>query len=139
MFNSNSYLKQTKSASTATGILNLYTLYVVILWPYNLSPEFTIGNCLFGTVKLAKNADVDKYGYSGSCIGFDACSSFLLSNKKEMTEKMLLFLMYMTVHLSMLITKKKLILGKSPTNGLDYSITTAETEYSINFAGQGKK
>lgn len=106
MFNTNSYLKQTKSAFTATGIVNLYTFYVVILWPYNLSAEFTIGNCLFGTVKLAKNADVDKYGYSGSCIGFDACSSFLLSNKKEMTEKMLLFLMYMTVHLSMLITKK---------------------------------
>lgn len=138
MFNSNSYLKQAKSASTATGIVNLYTLYVVILWPYNLSVEFTIGNCLFGTVKLAKNADVDKYGYSGSCIGFDACSSFLLSNKKEMTEKMLLFLLYMTVHLSMLITKK-IILRKSPTNGLDDSITTAETEYSIDIAGQGKK
>lgn len=138
MFNSNSYLKQAKSASTATGILNLYTLYVVIFWPYNLSAEFTIGNCLFGTVKLAKNADVDKYGYSGSFIGFDACSSFLLSNKKEMTEKMLLFLMYMTVHLSMLITKK-IILRKSPTNGLEDSITTAETEYSIDIAGQGKK
>ena len=138
MFNSNSYLKQAKSASTATGIVNLYTLYVVIFWPYNLSAEFTIGNCLFGTVKLAKNADVDKYGYSGSFIGFDACSSFLLSNKKEMTEKMLLFLMYMTVHLSMLITKK-IILRKSPTNGLEDSITTAETEYSIDIAGQGKK
>lgn len=138
MFNSNSYLKQAKSASTATGIVNLYTLYVVIFWPYNLSAEFTIGNCLFGTVKLAKNADVDKYGYSGSCIGFDACPSFLLSNKKEMTEKMLLFLMYMTVHLSMLITKK-IILRKSPTNGLEDSITTAETEYSIDIAGQGKK
>lgn len=138
MFNSNSYLKQAKSASTATGIVNLYTLYVVIFWPYNLSAEFTIGNCLFGTVKLAKNADVDKYGYSGSCIGFDACPSFLLSNKKEMTEKMLLFLMYMTVHLSMLITKN-IILRKSPTNGLEDSITTAETEYSIDIAGQGKK
>ena len=27
--------------------------------------KFTLGNCLFGTVKLTKNADPDKYGYSG--------------------------------------------------------------------------
>ena len=28
-------------------------------------------NCLFGAVPLTKNADIDKYGYSGYGIGFD--------------------------------------------------------------------
>ena len=28
-------------------------------------------NCLFGAVTLTKNADTDKYGYSGYGIGFD--------------------------------------------------------------------
>ena len=37
--------------------------------------------------------------------------------------------------------KKKdiLILSKDPTDGLDYTISTAEKEYSINFIEQQKK
>ena len=31
----------------------------------------TLENCLFGSVKLTKNADINKYGYSGYGIGFD--------------------------------------------------------------------
>ena len=30
----------------------------------NLNTDFTLGNCLFGSVKLTKNADPDKYKYS---------------------------------------------------------------------------
>ena len=33
-------------------------------------------NCLFGAVTLTKNADIEKYGYSGFGIGFDRRSSF---------------------------------------------------------------
>ena len=36
----------------------------------------TLQNCLFGAVPLTKNADIDKYGYSGCGIGFDRRSSF---------------------------------------------------------------
>ena len=36
----------------------------------------TLKKCLFGAVTLAKNADIDKYGYSGYGIGFDKRSSF---------------------------------------------------------------
>ena len=36
-------------------------------------------NCLFGAVTLTKNADFDRYGYSGYGIGFDRRSSFSLS------------------------------------------------------------
>ena len=35
-----------------------------------------LGNCLFGSVKLTKNADPDKYKYSGCSIGFDSRSQF---------------------------------------------------------------
>ena len=35
--------------------------------------------------------------------------------------------------------KDILILGKSPTDGLDDATITAETEYSINFTEQEKK
>ena len=33
-------------------------------------------NCLFGAVTLTKNADIDKYRYSGYGIGFDRRGSF---------------------------------------------------------------
>ena len=36
----------------------------------------TLKNCLFGAVILIKNADIDKYKYSGYGIGFDRRSSF---------------------------------------------------------------
>ena len=35
----------------------------------------TLKNCLFGAVTLTKNADIEKYGYSGYGIGFDRRSS----------------------------------------------------------------
>lgn len=51
---------QVKSTFTPKGTVNLYIVYQVTLWPYDLGAEFTIGNCLFGAVKLNKNSDVDK-------------------------------------------------------------------------------
>ena len=38
--------------------------------------DTTLKNCLFGAVTLTKNADIDKYKYSGYGIGFDRRSSF---------------------------------------------------------------
>ena len=36
----------------------------------------TLKSCLFDAVTLTKNADIDKYKYSGYGIGFDRRSSF---------------------------------------------------------------
>ena len=36
----------------------------------------TIKNCLFSAITLIKNADIEKYGYSGYRIGSDRRSSF---------------------------------------------------------------
>ena len=38
--------------------------------------DFTLNNCLFGSLKLFKNADLDKCKYSSYHIGFDSCSEF---------------------------------------------------------------
>ena len=40
----------------------------------DLNIDFTFHYCLFGTVRLPKNADCNKYGYRGYSIGFDALS-----------------------------------------------------------------
>ena len=47
---------------------------------YVYSSDPTLGNSLFGAVKLVKkkkkNADIDKYKYSGYGIGFDVKETF---------------------------------------------------------------
>ena len=37
---------------------------------------YTLKDCFFGAVKLTKNADPDKYSYSGYGIGFDLRALF---------------------------------------------------------------
>ena len=44
----------------------------------DFSIKFALSDCLFGAMKLAKNADPDKYRYNGYDIGFDARSKLLL-------------------------------------------------------------
>ena len=44
--------------------------------PNSNDSDPTLKNRLFGAVILTKNADIDKYGYSGYGIGFDRRSSF---------------------------------------------------------------
>ena len=46
----------------------------------NLNTDFTLGNCLFGSVKLTKNEGVDKYKYTGYGIWFDTPSKFLFTD-----------------------------------------------------------
>ena len=41
-----------------------------------MNTYFTLNNCLFGSVKLTKNADPDEYKYSGYSTGFDSRSEF---------------------------------------------------------------
>ena len=52
--------------------VNLYICYTLDQWSRDLDTDVTLGNCLFGSVKLTKNADLDRYKYSGCGIGFDS-------------------------------------------------------------------
>ena len=45
-----------------------------------LKYRFCVKNCLFGSVRLTKNAEVHKYKYSGYGIGFNSCSKFLFTD-----------------------------------------------------------
>ena len=56
------------------NVVNLYIIYTLDTWSKDLNTDFTLGNCLFGAVKLTKNFEPDKYKYSGYGIGFDTRS-----------------------------------------------------------------
>ena len=86
-------------------------------------------NCLFGGVTLTKNADIDKYEYSGYGIGFDRKGSFSFAGGGY-GQNVIIFGVDMsfTTHID---NKKKnvLILGIGPTRGLEHALT-AEKMYS---------
>ena len=52
-------------------MINFFIVSELESWPWELDSDFTLKNCLFSGVKLAKNADLDKYLYSCHGIGFD--------------------------------------------------------------------
>ena len=68
-----SCLKQPKVSYTHGKVVNIWFLWTWCTSSHNNDP--TLKNCLCA-VTLTKNADIDKYGYSGYEIGFDTRSSF---------------------------------------------------------------
>ena len=72
---SGSCLKQSKISYTHVKVVNIYIVYELGVSSSNVNDP-TLKNCLFGAVTLTKNADIDKYRYSGHGIGFDRRSSF---------------------------------------------------------------
>ena len=87
---------------------------------------------------MTKIDDIDKYGYSGYGIGFDRKSSFSFPNG-GFGKNVIVYGVDMSF--SAHVDKKKkdiLILGKSPTQGLEHTLA-AEKIYSINFTVTKKK
>ena len=72
---SGSCLKQSKLQYTQRTIVNIYSVYELGISGSN-NNDCTLKNCLFSAFTLTKNADIDKYGYSGYGIGFDRRSRF---------------------------------------------------------------
>ena len=90
-------------------------------------------NALFGVVKLTKNADIDKYKYSGYGIGFDGKGFF--SHPSGGTERNVIIFGVDMSSSTKIDNKGKyiLILGLGPTFGLGEKALSAEKMYSINF------
>ena len=70
-------------------VINLYISYI-LNHNEEIQTHFLFSNCLFGSVKLTKNTDLDKYKYSDYSVEFDSCAEFNL--QLEAWEKMSLFL-----------------------------------------------
>ena len=132
-----SCLKQPKFRFTRKKVVNIYIVYELGASSSHTSDP-TIKNRLFGAVTLTKNADIEKYKYSGYGIGFDRRSSFS-SPSGGFGQNVLIFGadMSSSIHIN---NKKKdiLVLGRGPMQGLE-STLTAEKIYSINFTVTKKK
>ena len=132
-----SCLKQSSHVLTHEKVVTIYIVYELEASSSKVSDP-TIKNCLFGAVTLTKNADIEKYKYSGYGIGFDRRSSFSFTGG-EFGQNVLIFGADMSTSFH-IDNKGKyiLVLGRGPTQGLE-STLTAEKIYSINFTVTKKK
>ena len=93
---------------------------------------------MFGAVSLTKNADIDKYKYSGYGIGFDR-HGFFSHPSGGTGRNVIIFGVDMSSSTKIDNRKKDiLILGKGPIQGLEHTLT-AEKMYSINFTVTNRK
>ena len=111
-----SCLKQPKFTFTHKKVVNIYIVYELGASSSHFDDP-TIKNCLFDAVTLTKNADIEKYKYSGYGIGFDRRSSFSFTGG-GFGQNVLIFGedMSTSIHID---NKKKniLVLGRGPTQG----------------------
>ena len=132
-----SCLQQPKVSYTHSTIVNIYIVYELGA-SRSHSDDPTLKNSLFGAVRLTKNADMNKYQYSGYGIGFDGKSSFSYPSG-GFGQNVIIFGVDMSssAHFD---NKKKdiLILTEGPTQWLEHTLT-AEKMYSINFTVTRKK
>ena len=129
--------KQNQGTPLHGEIVNIYIVYEKGK-NINISNYPTLENCVFGAVKLTKNADFDKYGYSGYEIGFDRHGSFSLFGT-ELGGNVIVFGVDMSSSTKIDNRKRNiLILGKGPTQGLEHTLS-AEKMHLINFMEHNKK
>ena len=118
-------LKQEKITFNHGKIVNIYIVYKIDK-TINISSYATLGNCLFGAVKLTKYVEFDRWGFfshpSGGTgknviiFGVDISSTRKIDNRKKDT----------------------LIIVKGPTQGLENTLS-GEKMYSINFTKENVK
>ena len=132
-----SCLKQSSHILTHKKIVNIYIVYESAASSSHDSDP-TLKNCLFGAVTLTKNADIEKYKYSGYGIAFDRRSSFSFTGG-GFGQNVLIFGAGMSTSIHIDNKGKDIsVLGRGPTQGLE-STLTAEKMYSINFTVTKKK
>ena len=125
-----SFLNRFSPTKSHRNVVNIYIVYEITS-DYKDINYPTLENCLFGSVILTKNADIEKYRYFEYGIGFVRQSSFSIGN--EIGKNVITFGVDMS-SLTKTDSRKKdiLILGKGPTQGLE-STLSAEKMYSTNF------
>ena len=127
-----SCLKQeNKTPFIPSNAVSLFILYELELRSGDLNTNFALIDCVFGSVKLTKNADQNKHKYSGYGLGFNLRSKFSIPGG-IMGRRAIIFGVDMSssVHIDN-ENKDVLIFGKGPTQELDNTTLTPEEEYSI--------
>ena len=77
-FNSTPLVTEQNNYTTKIGNVNI--IYDLGKWQSSPFRNFTLENCLFGSINIVKDNVKEKYVYSGYGIAFDGKSSWILIN-----------------------------------------------------------
>ena len=106
--------------------INCFVNYELETWSRDLSTDFTLKDCLFGGVKLAKNADPDKYQYASYGIEFHSRSEFIFTDR-SVGKNVIIFGVDMSSSVHIHNKNKDIrILAFGPTQGLNKITLTSE-------------
>ena len=122
-----------------TKIVNVYIAYDLNAWPRKPTNNFKFKNCLFGATNIVQNSEKEKYLYNGYGITFDSAGSWSFDNEFA---RNLLISFGVDNNLSSHSDNRKnnfLILGKSPTYGINRSFGSPEKKFRINFTKVNRK
>ena len=120
-----SCLKQSNKISyTHKTIVNIYIVYELSASSSHVNDP-TFKYCLFGAGTLTKNADIDKYGYSGYGIVFDRRGSYSFPSGR-FGQNVLIFGVDMSFSAHIDNKKDILVLEIGRTQGLEHALTAAK-------------
>ena len=103
----------------------MYIVYEINLWDCGYDHHPKLENSLFGAVKLATNADVDKYKYTGYGIRFNRRETFSVAN--GFFKNILIFGVDMSFSVNVGNKEKNILI-----QGLHDTTLTAEKTYSLS-------
>ena len=132
----NSVLVQNFFSSLCSDfILNLYIAQELNTWPHNPTNNFTLKNCLFGTVKFTRNANTSKFTYNCRGIAFDGKGYWSFEN--DPARNVIIFGddKSSSFHLDN-PQNNFLVLGKKPTEGINGSVGAAEKKLVLTLVEQ---
>ena len=69
-FNNSVLVQKSLCSLQSNFILNIYIVYLLKTWPRHPTNNFALKSCLFGTVKLTRNADKTNFIYNTQGIAF---------------------------------------------------------------------
>ena len=119
-------------------IVNTYIVYDLDAWPRNLTNNFKIKNCLFGSTSVVKNSENEKYVYSGYWITFDSAGSW--SFDSAIARNVIIFGVDNSPSSHADNQKNNsLVLGEGPTFRINGRFSSPEKRFSINFSEANKK
>ena len=124
--------------STSFGLIaNYYMVYR--LNPRTNSSNIVLENCLFGKMKMTKNADTDKYKYQGHGIGFSLPGIFSHPDGGDGKNFIILGVDMTNSKHTINKTKDVLVLGHGLIQKIDDTTIYAEKMWSPNFTVANKK
>ena len=121
-----------------TKFINICIVYDLATWPRNPTNNFKFKKCLFGVTNIVKNSDNEMYVYSGYRITFTSVGSWSFNNYFTR----IIIILGINNSLSWHSDNRKnnfLILGESPTYGINESFGSLEKGFSINFTKANTK